>query len=96
MMTTWSWISCPGILTAFPQAEQERDSGTAGREGTGGHNRTFDNAEQPQTTSPGLPRERTEGSKRRDLVKVQWDRGPSITQTTLSWGHSRPTDTTQK
>ena len=96
MMTIWSWISHPGILTAFPQAEQERDLGTAGREQTEGHNRTFDNAELPQTTSPGLPRERTEGSKRRDLVKVQWDRGPSITQTTVSWGHSRPTDTTQK
>lgn len=95
-MTIWSWISHPGILTAFPQAEQERDLGTAGREQTEGHNRTFDNAELPQTTSPGLPRERTEGSKRWDLVKVQWDRGPSITQTTLSWGHSRPTDTTQK
>ena len=63
-MVTWSWVSRPGILTAFPQAEQERDAGMAGREQTG-------RGTQPHIWQlwaatdhqSRLPRERRDGSK---------------------------------
>lgn len=82
-------------LQPFPRQSRKGTRGQQGERGLG-HNRTFDNAKQPQASSPGLPQERGEGSNAGDPVKVQWDRGSSITQTTLSWGHSWPADSTQK
>ena len=54
-----------------------------GADGEGGHNRTLDNSERPQTISPGCP-------GRGETAANAGNRGPSITQTTLSWGHSQP------